>query len=73
MKFLNITNIRVFYWMFGGSAYYLFVITKIFFHCFFCLFLLQCNFFPFWLRHQSSASYGAPPFTGNRFLVRISP
>jgi len=27
--------------------------------------ILQRNFFPFWLRHQTSSIYGAPPFTGN--------
>ena len=43
------------YWMFGGSAY-LFVIIKNFSFAFFCLFLLQSNFFPLWLRHQTSAT-----------------
>ena len=59
------------YWMFGGSAY-LFVIIKNFSFAFFCLFLLQSNFFPLRLRHQtyatklcylrSSAFYRQPKF-----------
>ena len=38
--------------MFGGSAY-LFAIIKYFSFAFFRLFLLQCNFFPLRLRHQT--------------------
>jgi len=38
--------------MFGGSAY-LFAIIKYFSFAFFRLFLLQCNFFPLQLRHQT--------------------
>jgi len=65
--------------MFEGSAY-LFVIIKDFSFAFLCLFLLQHNFFPLRLRHQtfatklrylpSSAFYKQPKFVSmNLFLM----
>jgi len=36
-----------------------------FYFTFFLFLFLQCNFFPLWLCHQTSAIYEAPRFTGH--------